>query len=283
MNSIVNRSLFTLAFVAVAWPALAAPLTVQSSDTLLDLSRNWADGFMGKQTTTKVALSSAATPAVFAALAERKINLATTSRTIRYKEAQACQAVFGQRPTDFKVAVNGVAVYVHPDNPVKVLMYEELEGIYRGKFRNWKQLGGPDAPITILGVATNTSVGELFVEEVLGGKPVTNDVQIVTQQDVLRAVAQNANAIGFGAYTRTNPVRCLQIKRVYSSTPVEPDETTIANRVYPITRFIYCYVEPEANQGEIKSYLDWIRSDEGQQIAVQAGYYVLPTKWRQSP
>ena len=58
---------------------------------------------------------------------------------------------------------------------------------------------------------------------------------------------------------------------------------TISNRTYPLSRFIFGYTDAAAVKGELKSYLDWIRNDEGQQLARQAGYFTLPAKWRTTP
>jgi len=283
MSTVFRGIIFILTIGYFAAPASAQSIRVKTSDTLLPLNQKWAEAYTARHAEIKFDVTGGGTSAALAALAERKANLATISRAIRYKETQACEAALGKRPTEFKVGVAGAAVFVHSNNPVTVLMYDELDGIYKGKFRNWKQVGGKDAPIVVYGVETNTPAGELFGEEVLNGKGVTNDVHIVSQTELLNAVAQNPNAIGFGAFARTNGIRALSIKRTYSSTPVAPSAEDISNRIFPISRFVFSYLSPEANQSEGKAYLDWIRSEEGQQIAVQSGYYVLPAKWRATP
>jgi phosphate transport system substrate-binding protein len=283
MSIVFARLVILATACALSQAVWAESITVKTSDTLLPLSQKWAEAYATSHAETKFQVTGGGAAAALVALAERKAGFVTISRAIRFKETQACEAALGQRPTEFKVGVIGAAVYVHTNNPVTVLMYDELESIYKGKFRNWKQVGGKDAAIVVYGVETNTPAGELFGEEVLNGKAVTNDVKIVTQAELLNAIAQNPNAIGFGAFTPTNGLRALNIKRAYSSTPVAPTAEDISNRIYPIARFLYGYLSPDATKGEAKSYLDWIRSDEGQQIAVQAGYYALPPKWRATP
>ena len=283
MKAAFGGILTLLAVCFSATTGLTQVITVQSSDTLLSLNQKWADGYKGKHAEARLEITGSGTGAALTALAERKAMIAVIPRAIRFKETQACETALGKRPTEFKVGVVGAAVYVHPDNPVTVLMYEELENVFKGKFRNWKQLGGKDAPIVVYGVETNTASGELFGEEVLNGKQVTNDVRIVSQAELLKVIAQNPSAIGFGAFTPTSDVRALEIKRTYSSTPVRPSADDIANRIYPISRFLFSYLSPAADQTAGTAYLDWIRSDEGQQIAVEAGYFVLPAKWRKTP
>jgi len=258
-------------------------ITIRTSDTLAGIGRKWTEAYMAKHAGARIEVTSGGTSAAFAALAERKANIALVPRGIRFKEVQPCEAAFGSRPTEFKVGVNGVAVYVNANSPVKMLTYDELEEIFRGKKRNWKGMGGNDAPIVAYGVATNTPAGELFVEEVLAGDAPAKDISILAGTELFSAVAREPNAIGFGPLTQADGVRVLKIKRAFSSTPVAPGEDTISNRIYPISRWLYCYIDPAANKDAIKAYLDWIRSDEGQQIARQAGYYPLPAKWRATP
>jgi len=268
---------------ALATAGRAEPVVVQCADTLRALNQKWVDAYAAKHSEAKVQVTGGATSAALTALAERTATIAVIPRAIRFKETQACEAALGKRPAEFKVGVVGAAVFVHSNNPVSVLMYEELENVFKGKFRNWKQLGGKESPIVVFGVETNTPAGELFGEELLNGKSVTNDVRIVSQAELLQAIAGNPNAIGFGAFTQASGIRPLEIKRTYSSTPVRPSADDIASRIYPISRFLFLYLSPVADQTAGKAYLDWIRSDEGQQIAVQAGFYVLPNKWRTTP
>ena len=143
-----------------------------------------------------------------------------------------------------------MAVYVNAGNPVTELTYDEISGIYRGKLRNWKDLGGSDTPIVVLGSETNTPAGELFLDEVLAGKDFAMDVRFIAQAELLKGVARETNAVGFGAFVRAaEGTRALSIKRVFSSTPVEPSEEAISNRIYPISRFLYFYLNPASNQG----------------------------------
>lgn len=271
---------FLLLFWTGAATGIAQSITVKTSDPLRGLTQKWADAYVAGHTQARIEVGGDGTAEVFAAFAARKSDVAITSRKIRFKEVQACEAAFGQRPTEFKVGVIGAAVYVHADNPVTTLMYEDLEAIYLGKRRNWKQAGGPDAAITVYGVGTNTLAGELFVAEVLTGKMVTNDVRLVAPAELAPALARDVHAIGFGDFANLPDLRVVRIKRAYSSTPVAPDPEAIGNRIYPITQFVYAYVNPEANHGGIKAIVDWLRGDEGRQAVVATGCFAVAPKWR---
>jgi phosphate transport system substrate-binding protein len=166
---------------------------------------------------------------------------------------------------------------VNASNPVKVLTYDELAAIFQGQTRNWKELdGGKDQAVSVYAQATNSVNGELFNEEVLSGRGFAAAAHLVAGPDMLKTIAADPAAIGFGALTPAEGVQPLSIKRVYSSTPVNPSEDNIARRIYPLSRYVYGYINPAAKPDEIKAYLDWIRSDEGQQVAREAGAYALP-------
>jgi phosphate transport system substrate-binding protein len=272
-----------IAIVALAvnfFPAAIASgqtLTIKVSDTLLGLNQKWAAAYQSKHPGAVIQVTADGTAAAFAALAGKTVDLVIVSRSMRYKEAKACEAVFSQRPPEFKVAVSGLAVYVNASNSVKVLTYDELAAIFQGQTRNWKELdGGKDQAVSVYAQATNSVNGELFNDEVLNGRGFSAAAHLVAGPDLLKTIAADPAAISFGALVPAEGVQPLSIKRVYSSTPVNPSENNIARRIYPISRYIYSYSNPATKPDAIKAYLDWIRSDEGQQVAKEAGFYALP-------
>jgi phosphate transport system substrate-binding protein len=262
---------------------LAQDFSLKSSDTLLGLGQALAGAYMKGHPGVKIAVSGGQTAACFDALREKLAQIAQAPRGIRYKEAQACETVFGKRPAEYKIGVNGLAVYAHKDNPVKVLTYDDLEALFRGQYTNWKQVGGQDAAVHVYTQPANSTAGELFQEEVLNGKDFAAEARALPGPELLRALAQDPNGIGYGALGPAEGLRVVPIKRVISSTPVTPSETTISKRIYPISRYLYDYVNPASVQGEIKSYLDWVRSDAGQSVVKAAGYYPLPARLRAGP
>ena len=163
-------------------------LTIKVSDTLLVLNQKWAEAYKTKHPAADIQVSGEGTSVVFATLAEKKADLVLVSRSMRYKEAQACEAALGRRPVEHKVAVSGLAVYVNTNNPVKVIKYDELNDIFRGRSKNWKDLdGGNDQAISVYAQVTNSIHGELFNEEVLDGQGFSAEVHLLAGQDVLKA------------------------------------------------------------------------------------------------
>ena len=276
------RLLLLLALGSVL-PVGAQSLVVRGSDTLLPLSRAWAEAYSAKHPGFKIDSAGGGAPAAFNALAQKQAGLVLVSRSMRYPEAEACTASLGQRPAEFKVGVNGLAIFVNASNPVKLLSYDELYAVFKGSVKNWKDLGGADAPILALGLDTNTPAGELFVEEVLNGKGLGAEVRILSEVELFKTLLQEKNGIAFGPFQQREGLRPLAIKRSYSSTPVEPSPETISNRIYPITRFLFSYLGAGASAEETQRYIGWLRGEDAQQVVQRLGFFPLPAKWRASP
>ena len=97
---------------------------------------------------------------------------------------------------------------------------------------------------------------------------------------VLQAVSKDKNGIGYGGAAYGAGAKHLLIKKDANSPGVEPTEANVISGVYPIWRYLYIYVNPALDKGEVAAYLKWIRSDEGQKVVKEIGYYPLPAALR---
>jgi phosphate transport system substrate-binding protein len=98
---------------------------------------------------------------------------------------------------------------------------------------------------------------------------------------LLQAVAKDKNGIGYGGAAYGAGAKHIGVKVDANSPAIEPNEETVVNGTYPIWRYLYVYVNPALDKGEIANYLNWIRSDDGQKVVKEIGYYPLPDKLRQ--
>jgi len=236
---------------------------------------------MGNNSGTKIQVTGGGSGIGFAALQNRTTDLANASRKIKAKEIEACVKAFGKRPTEYKVALDGLSVYVNDANSVKELSLEQLDGIFAGRIKNWKDVGGNDAPITIYSRENSSGTYEFFKESVLKGKDFAATAQTLQgTAQVIQNIAKGKNGIGYGGGAYGAGVKHLKIKKDESSPSIEPTEETVINGTYPIWRYLYIYVNPALDKGEIASYLSWIRGDEGQKVVKDVGYYALPANLR---
>jgi phosphate transport system substrate-binding protein len=154
---------------------------------------------------------------------------------------------------------------------------DQLQGIFTGAIKNWKEVGGGDAPITVYSRENSSGTYEFFKEHVLKGKDFLASAQTMPgTAAVLQAVAKDKNGIGYGGGAYGDKSKHLGIKKDDASPAIEPTEANVVSRQYPIWRYLYVYVNPALDKADIAAYLRWIRSDEGQKVVKDVGYYPLP-------
>ena len=267
---------------ALALSVSAANITVKGSDTLVILAQKWAEVYMSSHSDTKIQVTGGGSGVGFAALQNKTTDLADASRKIKPAEVAACVKTFGKRPTEYKVALDGLSVYLNESNPINELTIDQLDDIFSGKVKNWKDVGGPDAPIIVYSRENSSGTYEFFKEHVLKGKDFASNAQTMQGTAVLlQAVAKEKNGIGYGGAAYGAGAKHIKVKKNDSSDAIEPTEETVLNGTYPIWRYLYVYVNPELDKGEIAKYLNWIRSDEGQKLVKEIGYYPLPKNLRE--
>jgi len=270
-----------LAMAAFACSLQAGEITVKGSDTLVILAREWAQKYMEAHPSVKIQVTGGGSGVGLAALQNGQTDIADASRPINAKEQEACVLKFGAVPTEYKVAVDGLSVYVNKDNPVKELTLEQLALIFTGKVQNWKDVGGNDAPINIYSRENSSGTYEFFKEHVLKKKDFAANAQTMPGTAVLvQRVEGDPNGIGYGGAAYTTGARALAVKKDASSPAIEPSEATVMSGEYPIWRYLYNYVIPKSDTGDIAGYLTWIRGNDAQEIAKKVGYYPLPQKLR---
>ncbi|TAL01688.1 MAG: phosphate ABC transporter substrate-binding protein [Verrucomicrobia bacterium] len=278
----LSKSSLVLAAVLTAGASFAGSITVKGSDTLVILAQKWAETYMGKNSSVKIQVSGGGSGIGFAALQNQATDLCDASRKIKASEIEACIKAFNKRPTEYKVAVDGLSVYVSADNPIKEITVDQLAQIFTGKIKNWKEVGGNDAPITVYSRENSSGTYEFFKEHVLKGRDFTASAQTMPgTAAVLQAVAKDKSGIGYGGAAYGAGAKHVAVKRDDASPAIDPTEENVLAQKYPIWRYLYVYVNPALDKGEVAAYLNWIRSDEGQKIVKDVGYFPLPAQLRE--
>jgi phosphate transport system substrate-binding protein len=269
---------------AIAWgsQAVAGSITVKGSDTLVILAQKWAEVYMGKHPETKIQVTGGGSGIGFAALQNNTTDVADASRPIKAAEIQACIKAFGKKPKEYKVALDGLSIYVHNSNPLNEISVDQLEQIFTGKVKNWKEIGGNDTPITVYSRENSSGTYEFFKEHILKGEDFVSSAQTMPgTAALLQSVSRDPNGVGYGGKAYGHGAKILKVKKTADSPAVEPTEETVKNGSYPIWRYLYNYLNPDKDKGEIHAYLNWIRGPEGQNMVGEVGYYSLPQDLQQ--
>ena len=281
MKRIIQQLSVGALTVGIAASAWAGNITVKGSDTLVILAQKWAEIYMGAHSDVKIQVSGGGSGIGFAALQGQSTDLCDASRSIKAAEIANCIKAFGKRPTEYKVALDGLSIYVNADNPVKELTVAQLADIFTGKTKNWKEVGGPDAPITLYSRENSSGTYDFFKANVLKGADFAASAQTMPgTAAILQAVGKDKGGIGYGGAGYGAGAKHLLIKKDDASPGIDPTEENVVNGTYPIWRYLYVYVNPALDKGAIGAYLNWIRSDDGQKTVQDVGYFPLPKNLR---
>jgi phosphate transport system substrate-binding protein len=162
------------------------------------------------------------------------------------------------------IGQDGIAIIVHPDNPVTALTTEQLRRIYLGHITNWNEVGGADETIQVLSREEGSGTRAEFESLLMGERLTTQAAQIApSSAAMLTSVAENPASIGYVSMSYlTDQVRVLAIDNVL------PAVDTVANNTYPLraTLFVIGLAEPEA---QYRAFIGWIQSPEGQELVGQ--------------
>ena len=245
---------------------------IKGSDTMVNLGQAWAEAYMQKKSDVLVSVTGGGSGTGIAALISGTCDIAETSRKMKEKEFEEARKN-GNEPVEFKVALDGLAVVVSPENPVNQLTIDEVADIFIGKTRNWKEVGGHDLPIVILSREVNSGTPVYFKEKVLrrGDEKRTEEFDegsllMPSSQAIADEIALNPNAVGYYGIGYSNPTqKILAIAKDKKSPFFLPTLVNIMDGKYYISRPLLMYTNGEP-QGKIKDIIEFILGQEGQNI-----------------
>jgi phosphate transport system substrate-binding protein len=262
--------------LAASLGACAAELSVQGSDTMVLLAQRWANAYMGSHPGLRIEVSGGGSGTGVAALVNRTADLATCSRKIRAREVESYVRAFGVRPREYPVALDAVLVHVHPSNPVSALDFDQLSGLFSGRIRNWREVGGKDQPVVLYGRESSSGTYEFFRETVLRGGDYSPSLQpLQGSAQVAASVAADPGGLGFSGGLPGAGTRRLRLAQRPGQTPEEASETTVRSGRYPLWRRLYVYVHVPVDRGAVQDWVAWMRGKEGQSMLGELGFYRL--------
>lgn len=235
--------------------------------------------------------SSTAPPA----LTEGTANLGPMSRKMKDVELQAFEQKYGYKPTAIPVAVDALAVFVHKDNPIKGLTMAQVDAIFsstrlcggKNDVKTWGDLGVTgdlaNKPVQLFGRNSVSGTYGYFKEEALckgDFKPNVNEQP--GSASVVQSISSSLNGIGYsGIGYKTASVKTVALAKKEGGEFVEDNESNALNGTYPLSRFLYVYVNKAPNKPLAPLDAEFIKlvlSQAGQQVVVKDGYIPLPKK-----
>ncbi|MFZ5774402.1 MAG: PstS family phosphate ABC transporter substrate-binding protein [Thermodesulfobacteriota bacterium] len=250
-------------------------LSIKGSDTMVHLVSTWAEDFMKTAPDADISVTGGGSGTGIAAMLNKTTDICAASRPMNDKEKKL--AADGKiTPQEIPVARDAIAVVVNPENPVSSLTMDQLRLIFTGKATNWKEVGGPDAPILVLSRESSSGTFVFFQEHVLAKEDYTQSARLLPGTSALiQAVVSDRWAItyvglGFAAEAG-GKVKALPVQAPGQNAPVVPSEASVLSGEYGISRPLFFYTNG-APQGVSKQFIDFCLSPAGQKIVKDTGY-----------
>jgi phosphate transport system substrate-binding protein len=265
-------------------------LSSVGSDTLNNLMTFWAEGYNKQYPNVRIQIegkgSSTAPPALISGTSQ----LGPMSRAMKAEEIDAFEKKYGYKPSVVKVALDGLGVWIHKDNPLDKLTLAQVDAIFSktrkrgGKdVKTWGDLGltgeWKDKPISLYGRNSASGTYGYFKEHALDKGDFKDTVKEQPgSASVVQGVTEDRYAIGYsGIGYKTSGVKAIALQgndgQFYAA-----DATDVYSGKYPISRFLYVYFNRAPNKPLdplVREFLRYVLSREGQEVVIKDGFYPL--------
>lgn len=260
---------------------------VKGSDTQVNLTGNLAEAFMDSNPEAVISVTGGGSGTGIAAIINNQIALANSSRQISDAEMEQARER-GVEPVRIVIAMDALSVIVHEDNPVSELTVDEIGAIYRGEITNWSDVGGEDKEISMYGRQSNSGTYVFFRDYVVKGDYSEDKMRMNGNAQIVEGVLSDDSGIGYVGVGYTvdedeviDGLKIVNVAIDENSPFVSPlDPANVADGSYPVARPLHHYSNGQP-EGMVKEYIDFVLSDEGQQIVVDSGFYPVTVEYRE--
>ena len=240
--------------------AISGTVSTDGSTSMEKVIGALSESYMAANKDVTVNYNPTGSGAGITAVQEGTCDIGLSSRALKDEEKAA-----GLQET--VLAYDGIAIIVHPDNPVSDLSIEQIAQLYTGEITNWKDVGGNDAQVVLIGREAASGTRDGF-ESITGTKDKCQYRQELTSTgDVITAVSQNPDAIGYASLASIkDSVKALNVDGV------TPSEASVKDGSYKVQRpFVLVTVEGKALSQAAQSFFDYVTSADAADIIAKAG------------
>lgn len=228
----------------------------------------------GKTVTIEVAAHGSSTG--FTALKKLSANLAASSRPIKDSELVDLEPLGDLKSPEAEqvIAIDGLAIILHPQNPLNTLNTEQLAQLFNGEISTWETVGGVGGPIHVYARDDQSGTYDTFKDLVLRlrGKPlVPSAKRFESSEQLSDAVSQDPQGIGFIGLPYVRQAKAVAIVDG-DSQPMLPLNSLIATEDYPLSRRLFFYLPPSGHNPWAKALVDFTQSSKGQAIVAASGF-----------
>lgn len=218
-----------------------------------------SEAYMEENKDVKVTYNPTGSGSGIQAVQEGRCDIGLSSRNLKDEEAKDLVGTV--------VAIDGIAIILNPENPIADLTIDQIAQLYKGEITNWKEIGGNDAPVVLIGREAASGTRDGF-ESITGTEDACKYSQELTSTgDVVQTVASNPNAIGYASLASVkDTVKAIDVEGV------TPTTETIQNGTYKVQRnFVFVTKKNTELSGAAKAFFDFATSSAADKLIEEAG------------
>lgn len=245
-------------------------VTLSGSSALLPLVEASIDGFIEKNPGYEINAQAGGSGAGLTQVLDGSVNIGNSDifANEKLEEDKAKELV------DHKVVAQGFAIVVNEAAGVKELTKQQIQDVFSGKVKNWKEVGGADKEIFLIHRPSSSGTRATFVKTVLGGDKNLENDSLGSVQDssgaVAKAMAQNDGAVSYLALSYLSSDEAKSMVKV-AIDGVEASKENIITGKYPFWSWGHMYTKGEPT-AEAKKFIDYIMSEDNKKVVEDTGF-----------
>ncbi len=270
-----KMGLFVAVMVLVQVFCLGAPVAqaedtveIGGSTTVAPIAEAFRDYWKAVRKPVIINISATGSGDGAKGIVDGSLDIGNMSRFMKDKEFKTAVDA-GIHPVAHVVALDGIAIVVHPSNPVEGLKLDQVAAMFKGEIKNWSEVGGPNMPIVLIGREHNSGTYDTFEGLVMSKQDQASSVAALNSNGAVRARIQNTQgAVGYlGLGFVDDSVKALKIDGVM------PSEATVKAGQYAVARPLFMFTNGYPELGSaVQQFVTFHLTETGQQIIREIGY-----------
>ncbi len=240
--------------------AVSGTVSTDGSTSMEKVIKYLSESYSEENKNVKITYNPTGSGSGMTAVSEGRCDIGLSSRDLKDEEKQS-----GLKGT--VVALDGIAIVVNPENTVEDLTVEQIADLYTGKITNWKDVGGKDAPVVLIGREAASGTRDGFESITKTKDSCKYSQELSSTGDVIQTVASNPNAIGYASLASVKEtVKALKVNSVAPST------ATVQDGTYKIQRdFVFVTKEGKELSKAAQAFFDWVVGGKADSLIEKAG------------
>ncbi|WP_299790708.1 phosphate ABC transporter substrate-binding protein [uncultured Shewanella sp.] len=242
---------------------MSGQLSIAGGTAHIPVMKRAARKIMGHNSNIRITIAGGGSGVGVQQVAKELVDIGNTGRALKNKEMS-----LGLKSYPF--AIDGVAVILHPENPVDDLSQQQIIDIYQGKITNWRELGGQDRQIHLFSRDEASGTRSVFTKKLLNGAQLAASANIVPSNGAMKtAVSQDFGAIGYSSVGYID-----EMVKAPAYNHILPSQEACASGEYPVVRRLYMNTKGTPNS-LTQAFIDYIYSKQGAEHIQASGYIAL--------